>query len=353
MTTAIAAPDAAAQISGLIFAVLLIDERNRIVEANSAAEEMLGCSSGKLFDKPVLEILGLKNDLVAESVEKGLSRLIVRGLTIQSARSEKRVNLTSSPLDAHPGWRVMTLSDVGQNSQHIEDDERSEVRTPAILAHEIKNPLSAIRGAAQLLSRRLNDRDKALTQLISAEVDRIAALLDRMQQLGAEAALEIGPCNLHQSVRNAMAVVRASRPDACELIEEFDPSLPPVAADSGALEQVLINLIGNACDACDEADHAHVVIKTRYASGLVLNAIRLGKPMKLPIEVTVTDPGPGVEPAIRNSIFEPFVSSKPQGQGLGLALVKKLMCDMGGRVVHERDERRGLTHFRLNLPLAS
>ena len=135
-------------------------------------------------------------------------------------------------------------------------------------------------------------------------------------------------------------------------MEEFDPSLPQVQADRGALEQVLINLLANACDASIGVEDARVVVRTRFVSGLVFSAIRLGKPVRLPVEITVTDMGRGVPPELRDQIFEPFVSGKSQGQGLGLALVRKLLRDMGGRVAHERDERAGLTHFRINLPVA-
>ena len=184
------------------------------------------------------------------------------------------------------------------------------------------------------------------------QVDRIAHLIDRMQQLGSRSSVQTGPCNLHEAIRNAMATVRAGRDDGCELVEEFDPSLPPVEADQGALEQVFINLLANACDACSQIEGARVSVRTRFVSGLVFSAIRFGKATRLPIEITVTDPGPGLPAHLRDHAFEPFVSGKPHGQGLGLALVRKLVRDMGGRIAHERDERAGLTHFRINLAVA-
>lgn len=149
-----------------------------------------------------------------------------------------------------------------------------------------------------------------------------------------------------------MATVRAGREDGCELVEEFDPSLPAVEADQGALEQVLINLLANACDASAGLEDARVTVRTRFVSGLTFSAIRLGKATKLPIEITVSDAGPGLPPELREQVFEPFVSGKPHGQGLGLALVRKLLRDMGGRIAHDRDESAGLTHFRINMPVA-
>ena len=141
-------------------------------------------------------------------------------------------------------------------------------------------------------------------------------------------------------------ILRGTLGDAVELSN-------PVAADQGALEQVLINLIANACDACAGVAEPKVRVRTRFVSGLVFNTIRFGKATRLPIEITVTDGGPGIDPALRDHVFEPFVSSKPHGQGLGLALVRKLLRDMGGRISHERDERAGETHFRINLPIAA
>ena len=344
-------PEASAQLAGLIFAVLLLDRDDRIAEANSAAEEMLGRSSSRLIGMQLLDAIGVEDERMRAGLASNDARIIARGITISTALGERRVNFTSSPMTSHQGWRVVTLSDVGQ-PENSDDEERVELRAPAVLAHEIKNPLSAIRGASQLLERRVDGKDRPLAKMISSEVDRIAQLIDRMQQLGAKPVEVTGPCNLHQAIRNAMATVRAARDDGCELVEEFDPSLPPVAADQGALEQVLINLLANACDASRGIDAPQVTVRTRYVSGLVFNAIRLGKATRLPIEITVTDAGPGIDPALRDHVFEPFVSSKPQGQGLGLALVRKLLRDMDGRIAHERDERTGLTHFRINLPVA-
>jgi len=352
MTRICTKPDSAAQISGLIFAVVLIDAEGKMAEANIAAEEMLGRSAPRLIGTELLDVLKIDDQRVRTNLVSGDTQLIARGIVVGTAQRDRRVNLTSSPLPSHPGWRVVTLSDVGQADPRDDGEERVELRAPAVLAHEIKNPLSAIRGASQLLARRVDGREKALAKMISTEVDRIAQLIDRMQQLGSKPIVVSGPCNLHEAIRNAMATVRAGRGEGCELVEEFDPSLPPVAADAGALEQVLINLIANACDASSGIDSARVTVRTRFVSGLVFSAIRFGKATRLPIEITVTDAGPGIDPALRDHVFEPFVSSKPHGQGLGLALVRKLLRDMGGRIAHERDERAGLTHFRINLPVA-
>lgn len=346
------APHARDQLAALIFAVLLLDEDDMIVEANHAAEEMLGRSARKLSEKRFWDVVGISDQRLSDSLAPSDAQIVARGVTIATAIGERRVNISSSPMHGEAGWRVLTLSDAGQPENDEDENERVELRAPAVLAHEIKNPLSAIRGASQLLERRVAGKDKQLAKMISGEVDRIAQLVDRMQQLGAKPVEVTGPCNLHAAIRNAMATVRAGRKEVCELVEEFDPSLPAVAADQGALEQVLINLIANACDASAGLEQSVVNVRTRFVSGLVFNTIRLGKATRLPIEITVTDDGPGIDPLLRDHVFEPFVSSKPQGQGLGLALVRKLIRDMGGRISHERDERAGKTHFRINLPVA-
>jgi two-component system nitrogen regulation sensor histidine kinase GlnL len=139
-----------------------------------------------------------------------------------------------------------------------------------------------------------------------------------------------------------------------DIREEFDPSLPPVLANRDGLQQVLINLISNARDAALLGpDGPMIIVQTRFVSGMAFSAIRQGRAVPLPIEITVSDNGPGIDPALRDHVFEPFVSSKPSGQGLGLSLVRKLVRDMNGNVSHERDPRTGLTHFRLHLPQAS
>jgi two-component system nitrogen regulation sensor histidine kinase GlnL len=234
----------------------------------------------------------------------------------------------------------------------MEETGSAALAAPAVLAHEIKNPLAAIRGAGQLVARKLDPKDRPLAEMISGEVDRIASLIDRMQRIGARGAEPNVALNLHEAVRGALATVRAAGTGGVDIIEEFDPSLPPVLGNRAGLEQVLINLVANACDACAASDEPRVIVRTRYVSGLIFNAIRPGRSVRLPIELTVSDNGPGIDPTLRAHVFEPFVSSKKNGQGLGLALVRRLVADMEGRVAHERDERTGTTQFRIHLAMA-
>jgi len=345
-------PNAEAQIAGLLFALLLVDQNANIVEANHAAENMLGVSARRLIGKPLLEVIGPLDPRVEKRLSDAEAALVARDIRVSAAEGELRVNLTVSPLNTFPGWRVITLSQLGHEEAGNEDELASSMGAPSILAHEIKNPLAAIRGAGQLVARKLPHKDKNLARMITDEVDRIARLIDRMQQLGSRSTEAAAPCNPHEAIRAAIATVRVAGANGVEICEEFDPSLPPVLANRDALEQVLINLISNARDAASAGARGKITIKTRFVSGLAFSAIRLGRAVRLPIEITVSDNGPGVDPAIRDRVFEPFVTSKQSGQGLGLALVRKLVRDMNGSISHERDLRAGLTHFRLHLPLA-
>ena len=344
------APDLASQFGGLIFALVLLDPQGTIVQANPAAEDLLGRSVQRLLGKRFTDLVQVQDSRVEAGLKVEDSPLVARDVEIGTGSGRRRVNLTSSPLLTHPGWRAITLSDAGMGQGEQVDD--FELRAPAVLAHEIKNPLAAIRGAGQLLSRRVEPRDRQMAEIIARETDRIADLVDRMQQLGSAASAERGGCNLHEAVRSAVSSIRTGRGNNVEIVEEFDPSLPAVGAGRAALEQVLINLLANACEATASATSPRVEVRTRFVSGLIFNVVRLGKATRLPIEIIVSDNGPGIAPELRDHVFEPFVSGKPQGQGLGLALVRKLVRDMGGRIAHERDEKRGWTLFRINLALA-
>ena len=348
-----ARPDAGAQIAGLIFALILIDADGRIAEANHAAEALLGTSASRLIGMRLADRIGPLDSRVEARLSSGDAALVARDLAIQAGEGEVRINLTASPLGGFPGWRVVTMSQIGHDDSAHPYGGSAMLGAPAVLAHEIKNPLAAIRGAGQLAARKLPLADKKLAQMITDEVDRIARLIDRMQQLGSTRTGPVDACNPHEAIRAAVATMRAASTvrGIADIREEFDPSLPPVLANRDALEQVLINLISNARDAaCQGGVRGEIVVQTRYVSGIAFSAIHHGRAVPLPIEITISDNGSGIDPALRDHVFEPFVSSKPSGQGLGLSLVRKLVRDMNGNISHERDNRAGLTHFRLHLP---
>ncbi|HAU21417.1 MAG TPA: PAS domain-containing sensor histidine kinase [Erythrobacter sp.] len=345
-------PSADAQLSALIFAIVLIDGEGRIADVNQSAEDLLKTSAKRLTGQLASDVLKIHDARVLAHLNQAEEALVARDISLLVDEEEKRINLTISPILAHSGWRSITISDIGRNDLNDPaQDDLGNLGAPSILAHEIKNPLAAIRGAGQLAERKLAPEDKGLARMITAEVDRIARLIDRMQQLGSTIQDKPEACNLHEAIRSAIATVRAAGPDI-EIKEEFDPSLPPVLANLDALEQVLINLISNARDACSDEESPYITVRTRFVSGLVLSAIKIGGSVKLPIEICISDNGKGVDPALRDHVFEPFVTSKKSGQGLGLALVRKLVRDMAGRIGYDRDDRAGLTNFRIHLPQA-
>lgn len=348
-------PDAQRQLASLPQAIVLLAPGQRIVSANPAAEQFLGQSLRRLTGRKLSDILTFEEQRLAERIQDSESPVSAREINATIAgQGTRRFDVTVAPVTDEPGWQVLTLHDssaaeaMGENSGA---GEEGVLRAPEILAHEIKNPLAGIRGAAQLLARKVDPKEQALTTLIAEEVDRIAKLIDQMQTLSRRTAAPVEPCNLHEVVRRASAVLDAGG-GGVRIEEEFDPSLPAVMGSPDALVQVLINLLANAQEASRDAAKPRVMVRTRFASGLQLHTTADGEPVRLPIELRVSDNGPGVDPAMRDHIFEPFVTTKKSGQGLGLALVRKLVRDMNGRINHDRDEAGGWTHFRVHLPLA-
>lgn len=345
------------QLASLPFAVVLLAPGGTIEGANPAAEQFFGQGLRRLRGRALSDVITFSEPLLAERLAEPDANVSARSTDVLIAGQGKRkrpIDVIAAPLVDQPGWQMLTLIDVG-GAEAIRGDvsngEEGVLRAPAILAHEIKNPLAGIRGAAQLLGRKLGDSDRKLTSLIADEVDRIASLIDQMQTLSRSTAPALAPCNLHEAVRRARAVMLAGG-DAPPIFEEFDPSLPMVMGNADALVQVLLNLVSNAADACRDSRDPRIAIRTRFASGLQLHPSADGKPVRLPIEVRISDNGPGIDPDLREHVFEPFVTTKKSGQGLGLALVRRLVRDMNGRIGHERDERTGTTHFRIHLPMA-
>ncbi len=354
-------PDAQRQLASLPLAILLLAPGQRIASANPAAEQFLGQSLRRLSGRPLQEALTFEEPRLAERIADSENPVSAREIDVTiPGHGTRRLDVTAAPIVDEPGWQVLTLHDSSAAEAMGEATGGSDngvLRAPEILAHEIKNPLAGIRGAAQLLARKVGAKEQALTTLIADEVDRIAKLIDQMQTLSSRTTAPVKACNLHEAVRRASAILNAAGGANAEgsvrIEEEFDPSLPPVLGSADALVQVLINLLANAREASRDVARPRVIIRTRFASGLQLHSTGEGKPVRLPIEIRVSDNGPGIEPAMREHIFEPFVTTKKSGQGLGLALVRKLVRDMNGRISHERDEAGGWTHFRIHLALAS
>jgi two-component system, NtrC family, nitrogen regulation sensor histidine kinase GlnL len=349
-------PDHARLIASLPYAVVMLRPGQRIAAVNGAGEQLLGQSARRLIGKSLKSVIDFGEPRLMAMLDDTDVQINARDMAARIGKSSaRRLHVIVSPVAGWEGWQTLTLIESaeveGFEESGINTHEEAGLRAPEILAHEIKNPLAGIRGAAQLLGRKAKASDRALTDLIADEVDRIAALIDQMQTLSSRSAAPATPVNLHVAIRRASAVLEAGGHANVRIREEFDPSLPMVLVNSDSLLQVLLNLLTNAAEACTGEDSPEVTLRTRFASGIMLRQAGHAQPIRLPIEICVTDNGPGVDPELRDHIFEPFVSSKKQGQGLGLALVRKLVRDMNGRINHERDELRGLTHFRIRLPM--
>lgn len=348
-------PDAETQLSSLIFGVILLDSDLRIIDVNPAAEDYLGSSVKRLIGQAFVNVVEFEDALVLARLTYPAEGLTVRRLPIRIGRKNRLANLTVSPISdscGHVTQCVVSISDAGHVQRSGDTEQTGPFRAPAILAHEIKNPLAAIRGATQLIGRKLASDDTALIDIVTHEVDRIARLVDRMHLLGSEMCEPPIPCNSHEIIRSALSVVAASNPADITLLEEFDPSLPQILASRDALQQVIINLLSNALNACGENSDANVIVRTRYVSSGSISAIRDGRSQRLPIEISIVDNGPGIDPALQGDIFEPFVTNRMNGQGLGLALARKLMRDMNGLITHHRNDADGQTVFACYLPVA-
>ena len=342
-------PDFAELFAALPVATLVLDPEDRIAHANTAAEQMLNLSERLMVGQPIDAILPPPgeprtrhgNDLAMLDVEVETSR----GLRM-------RVDFVETQVPSAAGWRTITLREAGRTrtlggASDRAAAGRAAVGAAAMLAHEIKNPLSGIRGAAQLLGA------GELTTLITTEVDRIAALIDRMQDFSDTRPLPLEGANIYPLLGHARAVALAGFARGVPIEERFDPSLPPARINRDALLQILINLLKNAREAVRSVRNPVIAISTAYRHGMALS-IAPGKPrLPLPIEICVIDNGPGAPPEIADALFDPFVSGRPEGQGLGLALVDKLARDMGGIVEYARDSERSSTVFRLLLPRAA
>ncbi len=356
----LAGPDAQRQIASLPLAIVLLSPGLHIASANPAAEQFFGQSLRRLAGRRLTDALTFTEARMIERIADSETPVSAREIDVAVAgQGPRRLDITVTPVIDQPGWQLLTLHDNSAADAFGEDSGgavSAALRGPEILAHEIKNPLAGIRGAAQLLARKVRGKDNALTDLITAEVDRIALLIDQMQTLSRRTPSPLEPCNLHESVRRAIAVISAAEgalESGPRIEEEFDPSLPSVQGNPDGLVQVVINLLSNAREACVGVARPRVMVRTRFASGLQLHSSDTDRPVRLPVELRVSDNGPGVPPAMREHIFEPFVTTKKSGQGLGLPLVRKLVRDMSGRISHERDEAQGWTHFRIHLPLAN
>lgn len=351
-------PDSNHMLAGIPVPVLLIAPDNKITYANDASEAFFGRSRRKLEGQEVVSVLVFDSDRMNSVLTSRENDISAQDMELQTAHGSITVDINISVLPVDPEWRIAVISPRHGGREHISEQkdagQQQAMGAPAILGHEIKNPLAGIKGAAQLLARRVDEKNQLLTELIVHEVDRIARLLDQMQKLGRSEPAELAPANVHLLIERAIRSIRAANRAMPEISINYDPSLPEVMIDADGMVQILINLMQNAVDALQGRLDGVIGISTRFVmSGALRDTDLDRKSVKLPVEIAISDNGPGVPEHVEEELFSPFVTTKRDGQGLGLAIVRKLVQQMNSRIVFERDIASERTIFRLFLPVAS
>jgi two-component system, NtrC family, nitrogen regulation sensor histidine kinase GlnL len=351
-------PDSSQILANVPVPVFLIAPDNSIAYANDASEAFFGRSRRKLEGQPVTSVLMFDSERMNAALVARENDISAQDMELISAHGSITVDINISVLPSDPDWRIAIISPRHGGREHINEQKDSgqqqAMGAPAILGHEIKNPLAGIKGAAQLLARRVDDKSLPLTELIVNEVDRIARLLDQMQKLGRSEPPELAPANVHLLIERAIRSLRAANRAMPELSINYDPSLPEVMIDADGMVQILINLLQNAVDALQGRLDGVIGISTRFVmSGALRETDIERRTVKLPVEIAISDNGPGVPEHIEDELFSPFVTTKRDGQGLGLAIVRKLVQQMNSRILFERDVAKSRTVFRLFLPVAT
>jgi two-component system nitrogen regulation sensor histidine kinase GlnL len=355
-------PDTAAVLSALPVPVILLDPENRFRLVNHAAEQFLGISASHLAQMRLSELVPQDSPLflLIEQVRQTESSVANHDLTLDSPRLDKReITVLGSPLSEEPGAVVLVLQDSSgalalDRQLAFRGAARSVTGMAAVLAHEVKNPLSGIRGAAQLLEASVVDADRELTVLIRDEADRIRALVDRMEAF-SEKPISRTAVNIHRVLEHVRRLAQTGFAENIRFQENYDPSLPPVWGNRDQLIQVVLNLVKNAAEAIAGAGpataHPEIVLSTGFQHGMRIAVPGTSERVNLPLYVAIRDNGPGIPEDIRPHLFEPFVTSKTSGSGLGLSLVAKIVGDHGGLI--EVDSKPGRTEFRLHLPVVT
>ena len=347
-------------LNALPHPLLLIGAGLRIEYVNAAAEDFFQMSAAVLRRRQLTDVVAFGSPLIAlvEQVQRNETHVNEYGVDLGSFRFDapKLVDLYCGPLPEAPG-RVLVLLQQRSMAQMIERQltHRSAARSvsalAAVLAHEIKNPLSGIRGAAQLIESERPDSDRTLTQLICAESDRICKLVDRMEIFGDERPLLREAVNIHEVLDHVKQIAVSGFARQIKIVEHYDPSLPSVPGSRDKLIQVFLNLVKNAAEAIgEERPDGQIILTTSFRPGVRLSVPGSQARVSLPLEIAVEDNGAGVPTDLMPHLFDPFVTTKPSGTGLGLALVAKIIGDHGGII--ECDSRPRQTVFRALMPMA-
>src|SRR3954454_7510191 len=354
-----AAQTADTVLNALPHPVLMIAPDGKIAEANVAAEGFFEVSMLLLRRHQLRDLVPFGSPLLAliDQVRNRGSAVNEYRVDLSTPRTpgERIVDLNVAPVQERPGYVVVMLqersiADKMERQLTHRGAARSVIALAAVLAHEIKNPLSGIRGAAQLLEQSVGDEDRTLTRLICDEADRIVKLVDRMEVFTDERPVERESVNIHVVLEHVKRLTHSGIARHIKFLEECDPSLPPVLANRDQLIQVFLNLVKNAAEAIGEnAADGEIQLSTAFRPGVRLSLPGTKTRVSLPLEFCVKDNGPGVPEDILPHLFDPFVTTKPTGSGLGLALVSKIIGDHGGIIECESQPRR--TIFRVLMPI--
>ncbi|RVV99848.1 PAS domain-containing sensor histidine kinase [Mesobaculum littorinae] len=334
----------------------ILDPGDTIAEVNAAAETFLNASARSMRGAPFFDRVSIAAELdeAFSRVRRDHSALFINNVDVSGGdRPPVQTNIQIAPMIGMPGFMLLLMeprqiADRLGRSHMVKSSARSAIGMAEMLAHEIKNPLAGITGAAQLLSMGLSSEDLELTDLIVTESRRIVALLEQVEQFGNLRPPDRRAINVHDLLDRARRTAILGFAPHMKIIEDYDPSLPPTHVDADQMLQVFLNLLRNATEAAGDTGGT-ITIRTFYDLSLRVRR-KDGTGGALPLQVEITDDGPGLPPEIEGDIFEPFVSGRENGTGLGLSLVSKIVSDHDGWITV--DSVPGRTVFRISLPVA-